>query len=70
MNALVSVAVGFAIGGGLLLTSNTVAQGLIGFCEDEWALILNRRAIVSLRSLLMLAGFLFILLGLLSALRG
>ena len=70
MEALVNVVVGFAIGGGLLLTSNTVAQGLIGFCEDEWALILDRRASVSLRSLLILAGFLFILLGLLSALRG
>lgn len=70
MDALVSVVVGFAIGGGLLLTSNTVAQGLIGFCEDEWALMLDRRAFIRLRSLLMVAGFFFILLGVLSAWRG
>ncbi len=70
MDALVSVVVGFAIGGGLLLASNTVTQGLVGFCEDEWALILERRAVIRLRSFLMWAGFLFILLGLLSALRG
>ena len=70
MDALVSVVVGFAIGGGLLLTSNIVTQGFVGFCEDEWALTLDRRAVVRLRSSLILAGFLFILLGLLSALRG
>ena len=70
MDALINVVVGFALGGGLLLTSHTVAQGVIGFCEDEWALILDRRATVRLRSLLLVAGFLFILLGLLSAWRG
>ena len=70
MDALVSVVVGFAIGGGLLLASNTVAQGLVGFCEDEWALPLDRRAVARLRSSLILAGVLFILLGVLSALRG
>ena len=70
MDALISVVVGFAIGGRLLLTSNTVAQGLIGFCEDEWALLLDRRAAIRLRSFLMVAGCLFIFLGLVSAWRG
>jgi hypothetical protein len=70
MDVLINVFVGIAIGGGLLLTSNTVAHGVIGFCEDEWAVILDRRAVTRLRSFLMLASFLFIVLGLLSPLRG
>jgi len=35
MDALISMVVDFAISGGFLLTSTTVVQGLIGFCEDE-----------------------------------
>ena len=70
MDALVNVVVGVAIGGGLFLASNTVARGLIGFCEDEWTLIFDRRAVIKLRSSLGLVGVLFILLGVLSALRG
>lgn len=70
MDRLINIFVGIAIGGGLLLVSKTVAQGVIGFCEDEWALMLDRRAVTRLRSLLILAGCLFIILGLLSSLRG
>jgi hypothetical protein len=70
MDMLINLFVGVAIGGGLLLTSNTVAQGVIGFCEDEWAVMLDHRAVTRLRSFLMLAGFLFIVLGLISPLRG
>ncbi len=64
------VVVGLAIGGGLLLTSGNVTHGWLAFCEDEWSLALDRRAGVALRSALVVAGLLFILLGLVSPWRG
>ena len=70
MDALLGVVVCLAIGGWILLTSGGVTQGWLAFCEDEWSLSLDRRAGVVLRSTLVFAGFLFILLGLASLWRG
>lgn len=63
MDTLLSVVVGFVIGGALLLASNPLARGWLAFCEDEWALTLTGRAERILRLSLACSGCLFILLG-------
>ena len=70
MDILLSVLVGFAIGGALLVASNPLARGWLTFCEDEWALELTGRVERIVRLSIACAGCLFILLGLTNLLRG
>lgn len=63
MDTLLSVIIGLAIGGALLLGSNPLAHGWSAFCEDEWSLTLTGRAERILRLAIACAGCLFILLG-------